>query len=373
MTVPDWPNSYGYNMFFLPLTMWVGGIFYEHTHRLVASGVGLLTAMLALWLFGVKARPFLRIGGLLLLFLSLPLALLWPDRYQDSLILAMVGAVAFGASGFWPRCPAWPGYLRWLGMLAFLAVVLQGILGGLRVTLFKDEIGILHATLAQLFFALMFLLAVITSGWWRRGIHSAGVQRDRLGLRYAFAGLTLLVLIQLILGATMRHQHAGLAIPDFPLAHGRWWPDTHPDAIIRFNLERAEGNAVQPIEAFHITLHMIHRIMAFLILGFAAALAWSTRRLLGKRAILHYGALVGFSLLLLQVSFGALTVWTNKSAVIATTHVAIGSLCLAAGTCFTLLAFRVLVRGCSRVVSPHSPRQKPKEWASDPLRHGPSP
>ena len=48
MAVPDWPNTYGYNMFFVPVSQWVGGIFYEHTHRLAASGVGLLTIMLAL-------------------------------------------------------------------------------------------------------------------------------------------------------------------------------------------------------------------------------------------------------------------------------------------------------------------------------------
>ena len=50
MAVPDWPNTYGYNMFFFPVSQWVGGIFYEHTHRLVASAVGLLTSILALWL-----------------------------------------------------------------------------------------------------------------------------------------------------------------------------------------------------------------------------------------------------------------------------------------------------------------------------------
>ena len=49
MAVPDWPNTYGYNMFFFPLSRWVGGIFYEHSHRLLASAVGLMTAVLALW------------------------------------------------------------------------------------------------------------------------------------------------------------------------------------------------------------------------------------------------------------------------------------------------------------------------------------
>ena len=67
LAVPDWPNTYGYNLFFFPVSKWLGGIFFEHTHRLIASGVGLLTTILALWLFGRKSRPLLRWGGALLL------------------------------------------------------------------------------------------------------------------------------------------------------------------------------------------------------------------------------------------------------------------------------------------------------------------
>src|SRR6266545_1876424 len=63
MAVPDWPNTYGYNMFLFPPSKWVGGVFYEHTHRLIASSVGLMTSILAVWLFGKNARPFLRWAG----------------------------------------------------------------------------------------------------------------------------------------------------------------------------------------------------------------------------------------------------------------------------------------------------------------------
>jgi len=73
MSVPDWPNTYGYNMFFFPFSKWAGGIFYEHSHRLLASAVGLLTTVLALWFFGRSARPLLRIGGGILLTLGLAL------------------------------------------------------------------------------------------------------------------------------------------------------------------------------------------------------------------------------------------------------------------------------------------------------------
>src|SRR6185369_15962374 len=64
MSVPDWPTTYGYNMFLFPVDKWVGGILYEHSHRLLASGVGLLTTILAVWFFGKKARLFVRGFGL---------------------------------------------------------------------------------------------------------------------------------------------------------------------------------------------------------------------------------------------------------------------------------------------------------------------
>ena len=115
MAVPDWPTTYGYNMFFFPFSKWVGGVFYEHSHRLVASVVGFLTTILAVWLWVKEGRR----------------------------------------------------WLRWLGVVAFVAVSVQGILGGLRVTQLKDELGIFHAALAQLFFVLICAIALFTSKWCR--------------------------------------------------------------------------------------------------------------------------------------------------------------------------------------------------------------
>src|SRR4051794_9133744 len=51
LAVPDWPTTFGYNMFLFPVSKWVGGIFFEHTHRLIASTVGLLTIILAIWIW----------------------------------------------------------------------------------------------------------------------------------------------------------------------------------------------------------------------------------------------------------------------------------------------------------------------------------
>src|SRR3982751_3459893 len=60
LSVPDWPTTYGWNMFAFPFSKWVGGIFYEHGHRLIASTVGFLTIILAIWTWRVDPRPWMR-------------------------------------------------------------------------------------------------------------------------------------------------------------------------------------------------------------------------------------------------------------------------------------------------------------------------
>ena len=104
MAVPDWPTTFGENMFLFPYSKWVGGVFDEHTHRLVAAWVGMLTTILAVWLWLKESR----------------------------------------------------GWLRRLGVVAFFGVVFQGVLGGMRVVFDKygwgTEFGIFHAVVAQLFF-----------------------------------------------------------------------------------------------------------------------------------------------------------------------------------------------------------------------------
>jgi cytochrome c oxidase assembly protein subunit 15 len=165
LAVPDWPLSYG--MLMPPM---IGGIFYEHGHRLVASGVGLLTLCLALWT-----------------------ALREPRRGVRRL--------------------AW-------GALA--AVLAQGILGGLTVLfLLPTPVSVAHACLAQLFLCLVVSLAYVTSREWAEAPASA---EDGGALRSAALLATGVVFVQLLAGAVMRHTGAGLAIPDFPLAFGRIVP-----------------------------------------------------------------------------------------------------------------------------------------------------
>ena len=258
MAVPDWPNTYGYNMFFFPVSQWVGGVFYEHTHRLVASGVGLLTVVLALWLYGRSARPVMRWGGVILLLLGVGAAVAAPRRWADGAVVGLVGLASFGASWIWPRCEPSAKWLRRCGIAALVAVVLQGVLGGLRVVLLKDAIGIFHATLAQLFFVLICAIALFTSRWWQT-LRFA----EAISARLQLSTLTLLlsndalILGQLALGAAMRHQHAGLAIPDFPLAYGRLWPAMDAASVAHYNQQRIEVLAANPITAFQIGLQMI--------------------------------------------------------------------------------------------------------------------
>jgi len=287
MSVPDWPNTFGYNMFLFPPAQWVGGIFYEHSHRLLASAVGLMTTVLAVWLWLRDARP----------------------------------------------------WMHWLGVAAFLGVVAQGVLGGLRVTLHMDSLGVFHGTIAQMFFVLTCALTLFTSRWWADLVANKSVAPVPSGLRTLVLATTLLVLGQLILGATMRHQHAGLAIPDFPLAYGRVWPDTGADAVAQYNVQRAPVNGLNPITPFQIELQMTHRLLALAILILAALCAWQARQQLGRRDALTKLAGFWLVLILAQVALGAATIWSNKAADVATAHVLAGALALTLGALWTLVAF----------------------------------
>ena len=148
LAVPDWPTTFGYNMFTYPWSAMVGGIFYEHSHRLLGSVVGLLTLALA--------------------------AALWP-----------LG-----------------GRLRVLGLTAVAVVVLQGVLGGLRVTLLELRLAIVHGCLAQAYFALVVAIAVLA--WPRASEKSADLGNDG-GLATLTSVAAALVYVQIVFGALLTH------------------------------------------------------------------------------------------------------------------------------------------------------------------------
>jgi heme a synthase len=340
MAVPDWPTTYGHHMFFFPFSYWrIGGIFYEHTHRLVASAVGLMTGILALWMYGRAARGFLRWMGLLLLVIGIAVIVFTPAYDSDGIVAALVGVSAVAASFMWPRCGPATKVLRRLAIIAFALVVVQGVLGGLRVTMFKDELGIFHGTLAQLFFVLICAIALLTSRWWQRPADVSQI-RKRAGLRWIFLGTTALILFQLMLGATMRHQHAGLAIPDFPLAYGKLWPAMDAGSVMLYNQQRFEVITANPITAFQIGLQMVHRIVAALIL---IAVAWCARaavRRLGWQDPLAKVAVIWLGLIFVQAGLGAWTIWSDKAADVATAHVVVGALSLVTGALLSIICFR---------------------------------
>ncbi len=129
MAVPDWPNTYGYNMFAFPFSKWVGGILYEHSHRLIATFVGLLTAVLALWLWLRETRGkgrWLGVGAIVMVLGLMGIRAL-PIYITLACLALLVGA--FSLYQIKNNFAA----LRWWGALAFAAVILQGVLGGLRV------------------------------------------------------------------------------------------------------------------------------------------------------------------------------------------------------------------------------------------------
>lgn len=343
MAVPDWPNTYGYNMFFFPVSQWVGGIFYEHTHRLLASAVGLLTGVLALWLHGYRAQKFMRVLGVVLLVLGGGVLVMLPTRWTDTLVLAATGAALVVGGVFWPSGEPAPKWLRRMGLVAFGAVVFQGVLGGLRVTAMKDEIGIFHATLAQLFFSFLCAICLFTSKWFGKlpnaGASPTSVHAKRM--QRLFIGTTALILIQLVLGASMRHQHAGLAIPDFPTAYGRLWPDTSAEAVELYNQRRIEVTAVNHITAGQIHLQMLHRIVALAITAGVIYCALRARRQRQGAPVLYRLSIGWAGLIILQAALGAFTIWSNKAADVATAHVVLGALSLATGTIVSIVSVRL--------------------------------
>jgi cytochrome c oxidase assembly protein subunit 15 len=148
-----------------------------------------------------------------------------------------------------------------------------------------------------------------------------------------------LIFVQLIIAATIRHQHAGLAISDFPLAYGKIWPDTSADAVASYNAHRVSVTEESPITAFQIELQMAHRVVALAIFILVAACAWQACRRLGGKDSLAKLAIFWLALIFAQVALGAVTIWTNKAADVTTAHVMVGALSLVTGALWCLIGF----------------------------------
>ena len=257
LSVPDWPNSYGYFMYSFPFSNMVGGIFYEHGHRLIASTVGLMTIGLAVWVTRVDDRR----------------------------------------------------WMRRLGWFALVAVCTQGLLGGLTVIyLLPTPISVSHAGLAQLFFVLVVSLAIFTSPGWLRGYDRDAAMRRSIDADVPLGRMTrlapLIIFCQILVGATMRHTGAGLAIPDFPWSFGR---------------------VIPPVWTVAIGVHYTHRIGAVVVSGIVIAiLGHILAHHRGKQEFTRPALLLGATVLA-QVALGAWTVLSQRQVNVNTAHVATGA------------------------------------------------
>ncbi len=342
MAVPDWPTTYGENMFLFPVSQWVGGIFYEHTHRLLASLVGLLSAILAIWVWGRGTSGAKKWTGLAWVILGLGLI----GVRTQTMFIGLAGASCLVVMICGWQLLHGPRQLHWWCLLAYSLVLIQGTLGGLRVTLIKDELGIVHGTIAQLFFLLICGIALVTGKRWRT---LSGFKPDTayVSLRRIYLLVSILILGQLILGATMRHQHAGLAVPDFPLAYGKLLPSLDPNFIAEVNQRRMDPREFNPITAGQIVLHMSHRALALIIFSGVVYCALVTRRRTGSDSVFSRLGDFWLGLVCLQAILGAATVWSNKSVEFATLHVVVGALSLGFGGLLTMVSHRVSQLTCA--------------------------
>lgn len=276
MAFPDWPLSNGS----INPHGWLHNIamFAEHSHRLSGMVMGLITIGLAIWLWRCETRR----------------------------------------------------WLRNLGWAALAIVIIQGIIGGKRVLLdslavpgFDMTLGqmlrIPHGILAQIFICVLIAIAAgLSRGWVERSAPvSSGVRRT--GIICA-----VLLLVQLTIAATMRHNHAGLAIPTFPMS-------------------TADGALLPAHWDYRVALNFAHRSMAVVL---SVALIWFAIKIWRDRATtltMRSGASIMVGLLALQILLGAHVIWQLREPHVTTGHVVVGALLLATTFWLTCLTHRDVI------------------------------
>lgn len=297
MAVPDWPNTYGYNLFLYPWQTWVFGpwkLFIEHGHRLFGTVVGMI-------------------------------------------------AIGFLVSTFWCQKRA---ALRWFGVAALVGVVSQGILGGLRVLANEVTLAQIHGCVGPAFFAFTVVCAVVTSRRWREAEAppAAGMARiERLAVI-----ITLLAMLQIVLGSFLRHLPTGARPGDFRL-------------VLWFHLFIAAGLWA------HIALITFRVWRGFRQQHWLRAPATRLSLLVMVQVLLGLGTWVakyGFPGWMSGFEFAAAYRPTADSigqVVMATAHVAIGSLILATSTMLALRAWRL-----NSIASPLTAKSEPVRRTSNP-------
>ena len=283
LSVPDWPTTFGQNMFLYPPSEWTGGVFYEHTHRLVASVVGVLTVILFVWLLRVETRNWVKI----------------------------------------------------LGGCAVLAVITQGVLGGLTVLLkLPPIVSIAHGVLAQTYFIIILVLAYSESKeflTWKKPspINSPFVSSAII--------VTTLIYLQLILGALMRHTGSGLAVPDFPTMGGSIFPTLNDQFVSVINDIRLQMG-LRPVNLGQITINLFHRLGAVIVTTAAIMLALKLKR--NRAQILRNTSRRLLIIILLQWTLGMYAIWTVRDPFVTSFHVVIGAILLGFSTLLSLRCWR---------------------------------
>ncbi|MFQ3578299.1 MAG: COX15/CtaA family protein [Verrucomicrobiia bacterium] len=243
MAVPDYPLSFGR---LNPPGWWqLEEVALEHSHRLVAATVGIVIILLtaAIWR-GTR------------------------ERVVRSLALAALGLV-----------------------------IVQGLLGGLRVIFNSLDLAIVHGILAHGFFSLLLLLAIYVT-W-------GNPRRDEAREIPAFVVWVFVasVFLQLIVAAVMRHLKAGMAIPDFPLAFGMLWP---------------------PIETFPVMIAYTHRLLGYTI-AVALLLFTGWKWLFGKPGVERTYVTALFILVIFQIALGARVLLGGRQAMEVSTHLIVAA------------------------------------------------
>lgn len=275
LAVPDWPTSYGYSMFLFPISQWQGGIVFEHVHRLIASVIGALTVVLTLWIALVEERS----------------------------------------------------WVRKLCFCALAAVVCQGVLGGITVLyLLPDAISTFHGILGQTFFIMTIVLAYSQS-WESKNLRWIRPVKHLSRLFSLSLVSCVLVFLQLVIGAWMRHSGAGLAVLDFPLMGGRLFPSWSKEFLLSVNEMRATI-ALPAVGWGQVIVHLAHRLSGVIVASAVIVVsvllyrnAAAVPRL--RRLSIALGLLVSAQFLL-----GVLTVLSVRQPLVTSLHVWVGALLL---------------------------------------------
>ncbi len=220
LSVPDWPTSFG-SLYKIPHL--VGGVRFEHTHRMIAQFVGFLSILLAIWTWRVDPRR----------------------------------------------------WMKYLGLTALVLVIAQGILGGLTVLYYlPPAISSAHAALAQTFFCVVVLIALFTGRDWVEEIPLVEVDRQRPSLFTLVLFSIFVLYVQLILGAMFRHH--GLS----------WWPHVLNAATVAIVLTWTSIRALSRYSGLDAVrrpaITVLSLMIAQLCLGFVAFL---TRVAWGRDAV----------------------------------------------------------------------------------------